>query len=993
MKTGLKNFLVTVIMALMSLLGFSILWCLRTFGRLSMEELVYELSAPLEGTGSDMISRYVVGALVPAIVVVAVILFFGIFRKKNLVIIYGLIASIIFAVTSSAVFFKRLNVLEYLANAGDESTFIEDNYIDPGNVQITFPEKKKNLIYIFLESMEVTYSDIENGGGFKDNLIPELTALAEDNECFSGDDKLNGPYPAVGASWTMGAMFAQSSGLPLKILVEGNSMSEEKTFFPGITCLGDILEAQGYNQELLLGSDAVFGGRKLFFSLHGNYTFHDYIYAKNNHVIPKDYMVFWGYEDTKLFENAKKDLIELSKGKQPFNLTMLTVDTHHPEGYVCDKCENKFGDNQYANVIACSSKQVAEFVDWIKEQDFYKDTVVVICGDHATMNGEFCKDVDGEYVRKTYMTILNSDIEKKRGDSIEYSTMDMFPTTLAAIGAQINGNKLGLGTNLFSKEKTLLERFGRERVDTQLAKHSEFMDKLSGISDEEDKKEKRLLPDAEVNVIDYNKEQGIITLKADNIINVDKYSNVRATLYDNGMKKLNSFQMEQNEDRSYTCEIDISNLKDRNGTIVVETIDDSKKNNRLGAFITKALENSVCKIDEISGELSLQAHEDFGKYIDLLGKRDNIAIFIAACGDFMTSAYEKDLNELRKLGINDYLAGDESISFYAVVDSPSIVYGSGDEKKEYDGALVRNDIQYHIESDAVENSGKCSIVIDGDEYALNRKELNFVVYDYDLGKVIDVASFDLNLNRAVNLPAEVDAQFSGDGQMKLKVRDMDNIEMWAVQAQIWDKEHCDNPIKICMEPDGDYTYSAEVNMADYDITDAYIEITCQGKNGMKHNYLDWEGNLNLLKEDLSDYMSYVRRLDDTIILMSVKDDMRLAEDEEELQILGKYGIKRLWDIGEHEAYYSVITPEEVLEDCGGEELSYTGEYKGTLFEIKNAGRDFGYYSSIVVNDEEYSEGESGINIVVYDTKTKKLVDSATYKYNHKKAFLLREKRN
>ena len=115
------------------------------------------------------------------------------------------------------------------------------------------------------------------------------------------------------------------------------------------------------------------------------------------------------------------------------------------------------------------------------------------------------------------------------------------------------------------------------------------------------------------------------------------------------MKKLNSFQMEQNEDRSYTCEIDISNLKDRNGTIVVETIDDSKKNNRLGAFITKALENSVCKIDEISGELSLQAHEDFGKYIDLLGKRDNIAIFIAACGDFMTSAYEKDLNDKDKI--------------------------------------------------------------------------------------------------------------------------------------------------------------------------------------------------------------------------------------------------------------------------------------------------------------------------------------------------------
>ena len=981
MKSVLKKCLVTLVIALMSLLGFSIMWCLRTFGRLSMEELVYELSAPLEGTGSDMLLRYAIGALLPTLIVTAIIIYFGMIRKKDLAIIGGLIASIILAVSSSAVFFKKLNVYDYLVNAGDESTFIEDNYVDPSKVEITFPEKKKNLIYIYLESMEMTYSDIENGGGFTYNVIPELTKLAEENECFSGDGKLNGPYPACGSSWTIGAMFAQSSGLPLKVFVEGNSMSEEKTFFPGVTCIGDILSSQGYNQELLIGSDAVFGGRKLFYSIHGNYTFHDYIYAKNNNVIPKDYMVFWGYEDTKLFENAKKDLLELSKGDQPFNLTMLTVDTHHPEGYVCDRCEDKFGDNQYANVIACSSKQVTEFVDWIKEQDFYKDTVVVICGDHATMNGEFCKDVDGSYVRRTYMTILNSDIVKKRRDSIEYSTMDMFPTTLAAIGVQIDGNKLGLGTNLFSKEKTLLEKFGRERVDNQLAKHSRFMDKLSGISDDEDKKEKRLLPDAEVYVTDYNEEQGMITLKADNIINVEKYSCVRATLYDDEKKKIASFNMEQNDDRSYTCEVDISSLNDRTGTIVVETIDDSERKNRLGAFITKALGDSVCKVDEISGDLSIQAHDDFGKYIDLLKERDDIAIFIAACGDFTTSAYEKDLNELRKLGINEYLAGSENISFYAVVDSPSIVYGSGDEKTTYDGALVGNDMQYHVESNGNENSGKCSIVIDGDEYALNDKGLNFVVYDYALGKVTDTASFDLNRNRAVNLPAAVDMQCSIDGKIQLKVRDMDKLEIWDVHARIWDKEHYDNLIEISMEPDGDYTYVAKANLAEYDITDAYIEITCQEKNGMKHNYLDWRGDLNLLKEDLSDYMSYVSGLDDTIILMSVKDDMLLSQDEKELQTLEKYGIKQFTDIDEHEAYYAVITSGEVFEDHGAEELSYEGEYKGTSFAIKNAGWDSGYYSSIVVNDEEYSRGECGINIVVYNTKEKKIVDSVNYRAN------------
>ena len=35
--------------------------------------------------------------------------------------------------------------------------------------------------------------------------------------------------------------------------------------------------------------------------------------------------------------------------------------------------------------------------------------------------------------------------------------MDMFPTTLASLGAVIDGDRLGLGTNLFSDKPTLAE--------------------------------------------------------------------------------------------------------------------------------------------------------------------------------------------------------------------------------------------------------------------------------------------------------------------------------------------------------------------------------------------------------------------------------------------------------------------------------------------------------------------------------------------------------
>ena len=56
-----------------------------------------------------------------------------------------------------------------------------------------------------------------------------------------------------------------------------------------------------------------------------------------------------------------------------------------------------------------------------------------------------------------------------------YCTLDLFPTTLAAMGCKIEGDKLGLGTNLYSSKKTLYEEFGEDFVNSELSKNSEFV--------------------------------------------------------------------------------------------------------------------------------------------------------------------------------------------------------------------------------------------------------------------------------------------------------------------------------------------------------------------------------------------------------------------------------------------------------------------------------------------------------------------------------------
>ena len=558
-----------IISVLAILICFSIKWMLETWANLTMDELVYHLNSPLEGTNSDMIWQYVFKCIVPTIIIIMAITAIMIILKKKkkrtgYIYIIVLIVSVTILVLYGYTAWKKLDIGDYMSGQSETSTFIDDNYVDPKEVTLTFPEKKRNLIYIFLESMETTYSDEDSGGAFGKDVIPELTEIAQENEDFSGkDNKLNGGYSMPGTTWTMGAMFAQTSGLPLKISISANEMDTQDNFFPGITTIGDILSEAGYSQTLLLGSNATFGGRKLYFTEHGNYDIIDYNYAmEQGWLSTEEYPVWWGYDDQKLFEFAKNRLSELATQDEPFNLTMLTVDTHFEDGYVCDKCDDKFGDNQYANVMACSSKQVAEFVEWVQQQDFYENTTIVISGDHPTMDSDFCEDVDESYTRKVYTAYINGG-KSELSNARNYTTMDAFPTTLAAIGVEIEGNRLGLGTNLFSSEQTLTERFGIEKGEKELNKQSELMTQLADIdeSSEELLVREGKISTGEVVIGEYQRQTGTIPLTVQQITGGENIQSILVAVWINDdQSDLQWIELQMNEDSNYTTDINMKNF-------------------------------------------------------------------------------------------------------------------------------------------------------------------------------------------------------------------------------------------------------------------------------------------------------------------------------------------------------------------------------------------------------------------------------------------------
>jgi phosphoglycerol transferase len=243
---------------------------------------------------------------------------------------------------------------------------------------------------------------------------------------------------------------------------------------PGAVTLTDILNKEGYYQSLMVGSDASFGSRDMYYLQHKCDKIYDLFTAREDGIVPQDYYQWWGIEDKHLYRYAKKELLKISKSDKPFAFSMLTVDTHHVDGYFCSECENKHTE-KYSNVISCASRQLKAFVDWIKEQDFYENTTIVICGDHRSMGSEyFERNVDPKYDRRMYNCIINPAVTPANSKNRTFTPMDMFPTTLAAMGFEIKGNRLALGVNLFSAEPTLAEKYGKSYIDSELQKTSTF---------------------------------------------------------------------------------------------------------------------------------------------------------------------------------------------------------------------------------------------------------------------------------------------------------------------------------------------------------------------------------------------------------------------------------------------------------------------------------------------------------------------------------------
>lgn len=354
---------------------------------------------------------------------------------------------------------------------------LSDFYVAP-TVADTPDGDMPNLVVIYMESVEEKLSD---------DSIFEEDMLAPLEQATLGWDSFQLSQPANGG-WTLGGIVDTQCGIPLRmadanITGDGLNATGETVdqYLPGATCLGDVLKGEGYTNLFLGGASSGFSGKGTFLRDHGFddvYGYSEWLAAGETEF--RD----WGLSDRRVFANAKDQVVALHESSQPFNLTVLTLDTH-PGDYVQPYCSPDT-DIALASIYRCSMEQVADFVGFLEAQGYLEDTVVVVMGDHLRMAGE------GDTYREPLINLSGRTIFNRiwSPDGIEIvdreiDQFDMYPTILEALGFTLVDGRAGIGVSALSEDPDVLTTRSlsqQEKDDLVQSRSQDFYDAMWGVT-------------------------------------------------------------------------------------------------------------------------------------------------------------------------------------------------------------------------------------------------------------------------------------------------------------------------------------------------------------------------------------------------------------------------------------------------------------------------------------------------------------------------------
>lgn len=311
---------------------------------------------------------------------------------------------------------------------------------------------KPNIVFIYLESVEQAYFDNQ---AFPE-LLPGLSKIRAKSVDFTGLEQ------ADKTSWTIAGMVSSQCGYPLVAAykeVGVNTAAITDKFMVNARCHGDLLRDNGYWQTYMSGADLRFSGKGKFYNTHQ----YDEVYGSaelNSQLSDKSYTHGWGLFDDSLFELTYKKFETLSANSKPFNLTLTTIDTHHPTGHPSKSCQPyPLEDTTMLHSIYCTDQLAATFINKIRQSQYSKNTVIVVMNDHLAMRNDLWDRLVAYKPMRNMTYFVNFPDERTQTIASKGTHFDILPTLYELLGFEMDG-QFGFGRSLINQEGYLHHKAG-----------------------------------------------------------------------------------------------------------------------------------------------------------------------------------------------------------------------------------------------------------------------------------------------------------------------------------------------------------------------------------------------------------------------------------------------------------------------------------------------------------------------------------------------------
>jgi len=310
---------------------------------------------------------------------------------------------------------------KYTSNEVDD--FISSINKPNTSTSVVLDTNRPNIVFIILESWSA--DNVESIGGLK-GVTPYFKLLEKDGLSFSN---------FYSNGWTsdqaMSSIFSSFPVFPYVAIINQTDKARK------LPCLNKSLLQYGYHSSYFFGGQLTYGNIKGYLLSQGFDIVKDELDYK---YLPSGAL---GVHDEYMFSQFKDELNALP---QPFMSALFTLSSHSPFDFPGEHMLSfNSKEDKYVNSVAYTDRHLGSFINSVKTEDWYSNTLFVIVADHSHSSPIRRRLAEKERFKIPMLwfgEVLKEDFKGTRWDKLG-SHIDITPTILAQLGKDNNSYKFG----------------------------------------------------------------------------------------------------------------------------------------------------------------------------------------------------------------------------------------------------------------------------------------------------------------------------------------------------------------------------------------------------------------------------------------------------------------------------------------------------------------------------------------------------------------------